>query len=102
MAENARERHLEMQKSLRSVNFFTVSLVHWYGWVLLVGDWMVLGGGPFPAMIIRNWRNFPCTWWMCFESDLLLLFQFLVASIGTSTGHSAMVAETLYQLDQPF
>ena len=51
MAENAEAP--EMQKSLSLFNFFTIGFgaIIGTGWVLLVGDWMVLGGGPFPAMI---------------------------------------------------
>ena len=42
-----------MQKSLTLFDFFTIGFgaIIGTGWVLLVGDWMVLGGGPFPAMI---------------------------------------------------
>ena len=43
----------EMKKELTLFNFFTIGFgaIIGTGWVLLVGDWMVLGGGPFPAMI---------------------------------------------------
>ena len=43
----------EMKKSLSLFNFFTIGFgaIIGTGWVLLVGDWMILGGGPYPAMI---------------------------------------------------
>ena len=42
-----------MKKELTLWNFFTIGFgaIIGTGWVLLVGDWMVLGGGPVPAMI---------------------------------------------------
>lgn len=42
-----------MKKSLSLFNFFTIGFgaIIGTGWVLLVGDWMVLGGGPIPAMV---------------------------------------------------
>lgn len=42
-----------MKKELTLFNFFTIGFgaIIGTGWVLLVGDWMVLGGGPIPAMI---------------------------------------------------
>ena len=42
-----------MKKELTLFNFFTIGFgaIIGTGWVLLVGDWMVLGGGPVPAMI---------------------------------------------------
>lgn len=42
-----------MKKELTLFNFFTIGFgaIIGTGWVLLVGDWMVLGGGPAPAMI---------------------------------------------------
>lgn len=42
-----------MRKELTLFNFFTIGFgaIIGTGWVLLVGDWMVLGGGPIPAMI---------------------------------------------------
>lgn len=42
-----------MKKSLGLWNFFTIGFgaIIGTGWVLLVGDWMKLGGGPVPAMI---------------------------------------------------
>lgn len=42
-----------MQKTLSLWNFFTIGFgaIIGTGWVLLVGDWMVLGGGPVAAMI---------------------------------------------------
>lgn len=47
-AENA-----GMQKTLSLWNFFTIGFgaIIGTGWVLLVGDWMVIGGGPIAAMI---------------------------------------------------
>jgi amino acid transporter len=41
-----------MQKSLSLWNFFTIGFgaIIGTGWVLLVGDWMVIGGGPIAAM----------------------------------------------------
>lgn len=51
-AEPARQEG-GMQKSLSLFNFFTIGFgaIIGTGWVLLVGDWMVLGGGPIPAMV---------------------------------------------------
>ena len=42
-----------MKKELTLFNFFTIGFgaIIGTGWVLLVGDWMILGGGPIPAMI---------------------------------------------------
>ncbi len=42
-----------MQKTLSLWNFFTIGFgaIIGTGWVLLVGDWMILGGGPVQAMI---------------------------------------------------
>lgn len=42
-----------MQKTLTLFNFFTIGFgaIIGTGWVLLVGDWMSLGGGPIPAII---------------------------------------------------
>ena len=42
-----------LKKELTLFNFFTIGFgaIIGTGWVLLVGDWMVLGGGPVPAMI---------------------------------------------------
>lgn len=42
-----------MKKELTLFNFFTIGFgaIIGTGWVLLVGDWMVLGGGPIPAII---------------------------------------------------
>ena len=42
-----------LKKELTLFNFFTIGFgaLIGTGWVLLVGDWMVLGGGPVPAMI---------------------------------------------------
>lgn len=42
-----------MKKSLSLWNFFTIGFgaIIGTGWVLLVGDWMKIGGGPVPAMI---------------------------------------------------
>ena len=42
-----------MQKTLSLWNFFTIGFgaIIGTGWVLLVGDWMVFGGGPVAAMI---------------------------------------------------
>lgn len=42
-----------MQKTLSIWNFFTIGFgaIIGTGWVLLVGDWMVIGGGPIAAMI---------------------------------------------------
>ena len=42
-----------MKKELTLFNFFTIGFgaIIGTGWVLLVGDWMVLGGGPIPAMV---------------------------------------------------
>ena len=42
-----------MQKTLSLWNFFTIGFgaIIGTGWVLLVGDWMIIGGGPIQAMI---------------------------------------------------
>lgn len=42
-----------MKKELTLFNFFTIGFgaIIGTGWVLLVGDWMITGGGPIPAMI---------------------------------------------------
>lgn len=42
-----------MKKTLSLWNFFTIGFgaIIGTGWVLLVGDWMVIGGGPIAAMI---------------------------------------------------
>lgn len=42
-----------MQKTLSLWNFFTIGFgaIIGTGWVLLVGDWMIIGGGPIAAMI---------------------------------------------------
>lgn len=42
-----------MVKSLSLWNFFTIGFgaIIGTGWVLLVGDWMILGGGPIAAMV---------------------------------------------------
>jgi len=42
-----------MKKELTLFNFFTIGFgaIIGTGWVLLVGNWMVMGGGPIPAMI---------------------------------------------------
>lgn len=42
-----------MQKTLSLWNFFTIGFgaIIGTGWVLLVGDWMIIGGGPVAAMI---------------------------------------------------
>ena len=39
--------------ALTNWNFFTIGFgaIIGTGWVLLVGDWMVIGGGPVAAMI---------------------------------------------------
>lgn len=42
-----------MKKTLTLWNFFTIGFgaIIGTGWVLLVGDWMIIGGGPIAAMI---------------------------------------------------
>lgn len=42
-----------MQKTLSIWNFFTIGFgaIIGTGWVLLVGDWMIIGGGPIAAII---------------------------------------------------
>ena len=42
-----------MQKTLSIWNYFTIGFgaIIGTGWVLLVGDWMIIGGGPVAAMI---------------------------------------------------
>lgn len=55
MAEqkNAAPAEAGMQKTLSIWNFFTIGFgaIIGTGWVLLVGDWMIIGGGPIAAMI---------------------------------------------------
>ncbi len=53
MADNDTPTSGGMKKELTLFNFFTIGFgaIIGTGWVLLVGDWMVLGGGPIPAMI---------------------------------------------------
>ena len=48
-----------MKKELTLLNFFTIGFgaIIGTGWVLLVGDWMVLGGGPLPAMGFHRCRG---------------------------------------------
>lgn len=43
----------EMKKTLSLWNYFTIGFgaIIGSGWILLVGDWMVIGGGPIAAMI---------------------------------------------------
>lgn len=52
-AEVAVEGNGGMKKTLSLWNFFTIGFgaIIGTGWVLQVGDWMVVGGGPVPAMI---------------------------------------------------
>lgn len=42
-----------MKKTLSLWNFFTIGFgaIIGTGWVLMVGDWMIIGGGPIAAMI---------------------------------------------------
>ncbi len=42
-----------MKKTLTLFNFFTIGFgaIIGTGWVLLVGDWMSIGGGPIPAIV---------------------------------------------------
>lgn len=42
-----------MQKTLSNWNFFTIGFgaIIGTGWVLMVGDWMIIGGGPVAAAI---------------------------------------------------
>ena len=42
-----------MQKTLSIWNFFTIGFgaIIGTGWVLMVGDWMIIGGGPLAAII---------------------------------------------------
>lgn len=44
-----------MQKTLSLWNFFTIGFgaIIGTGWVLMVGDWMIIGGGPVAAMIVE-------------------------------------------------
>ena len=53
MADNNTSTSGGMKKELTLFNFFTIGFgaIIGTGWVLLVGDWMVLGGGPIPAII---------------------------------------------------
>ena len=52
-AEVAVEDNGGMKKTLSLWNFLTIGFgaIIGTGWVLQVGDWMVVGGGPVPAMI---------------------------------------------------
>ena len=52
-AEVAVEDNGGMKKTLSLWNFFTIGFgaIIGTGWVLQVGDWMVVGGGPVPARI---------------------------------------------------
>jgi APA family basic amino acid/polyamine antiporter len=42
-----------MKKTLSLWNYFTIGFgaIIGSGWILLVGDWMIIGGGPIAAMI---------------------------------------------------
>ena len=53
MAQSANAAAGGMKKSLSLWNYFTIGFgaIIGTGWVLLVGDWMILGGGPVAAMI---------------------------------------------------
>ena len=53
MAEAQAAAQGGMKKTLSLWNFFTIGFgaIIGTGWVLQVGDWMVVGGGPVPAMI---------------------------------------------------
>lgn len=44
---------IKMKKSLSLWNYFTIGFgaIIGSGWILLVGDWLVIGGGPIAAMI---------------------------------------------------
>ena len=54
MADNNTPTSGGMKKELTLFNFFTIGFgaIIGTGWVLLVGDWMVLGGGPIPGPTI--------------------------------------------------
>lgn len=47
------DEKITMKKTLSLWNFFTIGFgaIIGTGWVLLVGDWMTIGGGPVAAMI---------------------------------------------------
>ncbi len=53
MSEQTQTAAGGMKKTLSIWNFFTIGFgaIIGTGWVLLVGDWMVIGGGPIAAMI---------------------------------------------------
>ena len=66
MADNNTSTSGGMKKELTLFNFFTIGFgaIIGTGWVLLVGDWMVLGGGPIPAIDrLRHRRDFPRAHW---------------------------------------
>ena len=50
---SASNQKSSMQKTLSLWNFFTIGFgaIIGTGWVLMVGDWMIIGGGPVAAMI---------------------------------------------------
>ena len=51
-----------MQKTLSIWNFFTIGFgaIIGTGWVLLVGDWMIIGGGPIAPSLHFCWERFSC------------------------------------------
>lgn len=53
MATNVQNNGTGMKKTLSLWNFFTIGFgaIIGTGWVLLVGDWMIIGGGPTAAII---------------------------------------------------
>lgn len=53
MASPTQAESSGMKKSLGLFDFFSIGFgaIIGTGWLLLVGDWMVLGGGPVPALI---------------------------------------------------
>ena len=53
MSNKANEVQADGKPQLSLFNFFTIGFgaIIGTGWVLLVGDWMCIGGGPIPAII---------------------------------------------------
>lgn len=53
MSGTTENKESGMKKSLSLWNFFTIGFgaIIGTGWVLLVGDWMIIGGGPTAAII---------------------------------------------------
>lgn len=48
--------------SLSLWNFFTIGFgaIIGTGWIFLVGEWLVISGGPLPAMLAFCWVLYCC------------------------------------------